>query len=370
MEKDSGVSGVFDFKSDWFFTALLNGLAEKKPLEEYTEEEVKEITVKVLQEATSDIAKDILGTLKDGMASKLIERRGEKEEFEEHIRNVWGKPLDQFEIFLELCLEAGILFYEKMDSHITSGNKYTYQALLRLHARGCQVGAEVLTLLNSGFADGAHARWRTLYEITVVAYFIREHGNGVAERYIRYDTIESYRAMNAYRKCCPRLGYEPLAEEEIAEVTTAVKDLCEHFGAKFKQRNGWASEALHKDDPTFADIEKATNFDHMRAHYKLASHNVHAEPKGIVFKLGAPTRTRGEICMLPGPSDTGFIDPADCTALSLYQLTSALLTIGISSNPIWGVVIKVLDVLRQEIVLAFLEVDTLSNKDIRENRRS
>lgn len=357
MEKEDESIGLFDLKGDWFFTTLINELAKRKPLEEYSGEEVKEITKKVLRGAIPDMAELILETLKEGMLNKLKERRAEKVEFESHIRRVWGKPLDLFEIFLELCLETAMLFHENMDSHITPENKHLYQALLRLHARGCQVGAEVLTLLNSGFADGAHARWQTLYEITVVAYFICESGNDVAERYIRHDAIESYRAMNVYQKCYKRLGYEPCTNEEIAEVTTAFKELCERFGANFKEKYGWASEALHKEKPRFVDIENAMNFDHMRAHYKLASYNIHAEPKGMVFKLGMPTKSPGKIRLLPGPSDAGFTDPAHCTAISLYQLTCALVTIGIRTNPIWGVITEILGTLEREIGQAFLEVE-------------
>jgi hypothetical protein len=349
--------GLFNIEGDWFFSILINELAKRKPLDEYTEDEVKEITKKVLRGITPDIAKDIFLTLKEGMPTKLEERRAERAEFEVHIRNVWGKPLDLLEIFLELCIETAMLFHENMDAHIAPENKHLYQALLRLHARGCQVGAEILTLLNSGFADGAHARWRTLYEITIVAWFISEKGDNVAERYILHDTIESYKAMNVYQKCYERLGYNPCNEEEITEVKTAVQELCERFGSDFKENYGWASEALHLKKPRFLDIENATNFDHWRAHYKLASHNIHAEPKGIVFKLGMPLKTPGKICLLPGPSDAGFIDPADCTAISLYQLTCALLVIGIRSNPIWGIIAEILGMLEKEIGQAFLDIN-------------
>lgn len=285
MEKEKESVGLFDFKGDWFLDTLINELAKRKPLEEYKEGEIKEITITVLRGVIPDMAKDILGTLEKGMPDKLKERRAEKAEFEEHVRRVWGKPLDLLEIFLELCLETAMVFHENIESHITPENKHLYQALLRLHARGCQVGAEVLTLLNSGFADGAHARWRTLYEITIVARFISEKGNDTAERYIRHDTIESFRAMTVYQKCHKRLCYEPCADEEIAEVTAAFNELCERFGPNFKGNYGWASKALDKKNPNFVDIENATNFDQWRAHYKLASHNVHAGPKGIVFKL-------------------------------------------------------------------------------------
>ncbi len=358
---EDGSSGLFDSKGYWFFNTLINELAERKPLEEYSTEEIKDITNKVLQQITPDIADRILVTLKKGMPAKLKERRLEKAAFEAHIQRVWGKPLDLLEILLELCLETAILFHENMGADIAPEKKHLYQVLLRLHARGCQVGAEVLTLLNSGFADGALARWRTLYEITVVAWFIRENGDKVAERYILHDTVESQRAVNAYQRCYKRLGYSQCSQEEIAEVETAFKELCERFGPNFKEEYGWATEALHKEKPRFVDIENATDFGHWRAHYKLASHNVHAGPKGIVFKLGIPIKTPGKIQLLPGPSDAGFIDPANCTAISLYQLTCTLLAIGVCSNPTWGIIAKILGTLAQEIGQAFLDMDKQSN---------
>lgn len=202
MGNDDKTLGLFDYDGGWFFNILIDELSKKKSLDEYKEDEIKDITKNFFDGFAldmADMAECVLETLKEGMPAKLKERRAEIAEFEEHIGRIWRKPIDLLEIFLEICLEAAILFHEKIDPHVTSENKYLYQVLLRLHGRGCQVGAEVLTLINSGFADGAHARWRTLYEITVVAYFIREHGNDVAERYIRYNAIESYKAMNVYQ---------------------------------------------------------------------------------------------------------------------------------------------------------------------------
>jgi septum formation inhibitor-activating ATPase MinD len=100
MEKEKESVGLFDFKGDWFLDTLINELAKRKPLEEYKEGEIKEITITVLRGVIPDMAKDILGTLEKGMPDKLKERRAEKAEFEEHVRRVWGKPLDLLEIFI------------------------------------------------------------------------------------------------------------------------------------------------------------------------------------------------------------------------------------------------------------------------------
>ena len=36
---------------------------------------------------------------------------------------------------------------------------------------------------------------------------------------------------------------------------------------------GWASHHLGNPQPTFKDIERAAGIDHLRAHYRMASHN-------------------------------------------------------------------------------------------------
>jgi hypothetical protein len=89
--------------------------------------------------------------------------------------------------------------------------------------------------------------------------------------------------------------------------------------------------------------------DNLSPYYKLASHNVHANPKGISFKLGLGP-DRGKV-LLAGPSNTGLLDPAQCTALSLLQTTSALL--GIRPNLDGVVIMKVLIKLEREIALVF-----------------
>jgi hypothetical protein len=53
----------------------------------------------------------------------------------------------------------------------------------------------------------------------------------------------------------------------------------------------------------------------------MASHNVHANPKGVFFKLGL---IGDEQTMLAGPSNAGLADPGYATALSLVQITSTL----------------------------------------------
>lgn len=286
--------------------------------------EIIQIISKAIPDITSETAEIILKQLKADAPSMLKEHRKERRSFESMIVRMWKKPLELMEMFLVIALEAGDEFNEQFRQTAFAEADYVFDVLTRLHARGCQIGAEVLALLKSGYADGAHARWRTLHEIAVVALFVAKHGNSVAERYICHDVVESYRAAKQYQEHCEAINHEPITEEGMREIENSYLDMVNRFGSSFKNSYGWASFALGKDDPTFTDIEKNVELEHFRPFYKLASHNVHANPKGITFKLGLSPDD--EAILLAGASNTGFADPAHGTAISLLQITMALLT--------------------------------------------
>ena len=119
-------------------------------------------------------------------------------------------------------------------------------SLTGLQARGCEIASEVFVLLKNGFPDGAHARWRTLYEMSVIATFISENGDEAAKRYLHHDLIESTRGIQDYQKYCTVLGYEPFSEEKIAGMKKDRDDLIHSFGEGFKEDYGWASDILRK----------------------------------------------------------------------------------------------------------------------------
>jgi hypothetical protein len=71
--------------------------------------------------------------------------------------------------------------------------------------------------------------------------------------------------------------------------------------------------------PTFVDIERAAGIDHLRPYYRMASHPVHANPKGVFFRLGLMWESQ---ILLAGPSNAGLADPGQCAALSLSQVSA------------------------------------------------
>lgn len=302
IEIDIGGENVIDD----FFQEFIDNLEKSLP------ELIEELTTLILP-----------GFMKD-LPSILKAHRKDMKSFEKRLRYDWKKPFDLFETFLVLAFKAGNEFNNEFRKDKTEKENYVLEALTRLHARACQIAYEIQVLIKSGFADGAHARWRSLHEIAVVASFIKTHGNEVAERYLLHDNIESFKSASLYNKYYEILGDEPISQNEYDSIKAVRDELITRFGNAYKNNYGWAASALNKEDPNFCDIEENSGLDHLRPYYKLASHNVHANPKGVMFRLGLLGNTRN--ILLAGPSNYGFTDPAQGTAFSLGLVTVTLLT--------------------------------------------
>src|SRR5690606_17251011 len=129
-----------------------------------------------------------------------------------------------------------------------------------------------------------------------------------------HDAIESWRAAEQYNKFSERLGTEEYSNSELAAIKANFDAAILKHGSGFEKPNGWAASILPKKKIDFFDLEEAADLSHLRPYYKLASHGVHAGPKGILFELGlVPNKN----LLLAGPSNFGFTDPAHNTALAL-----------------------------------------------------
>lgn len=91
-------------------------------------------------------------------------RRG----FRARLSDRWQRPLEGLAMMLTITREFSEMVGGRLETERTRSNKHLVTVLTRLHARACQVAAEVLALLREGFADGAMGRWRTLHEIAVM----------------------------------------------------------------------------------------------------------------------------------------------------------------------------------------------------------
>lgn len=322
-------------------------ISNEKKLDEYIKECVDNVE-KIIPIVIKDMTEPMLSSVKKHIPNALSDQRKILKGFEKRLYDKWEKPLELLEAFIGIVVEAGEEFNNEFRSKGDKELYYVLEALTRLHARACQTANEVFVLLKSGFADGALARWRSLHEISVVVSFIKTHGNEVAERYLLHENIESYKAANQYNKYYNQLCIDPISEEEYDSIKTLYDELVNRFGKSYKNNYGWASDDINIDNPKFSDIEKNSKLDHFRPYYKMASHKVHANPKGILFNLGLLNSSQN--VLLAGPSDYGFTDPAHGTAISLGQVTTTLLTIKptIDSLVLSNILLKLIDEIGEE----------------------
>jgi len=334
---------------------------DSQEVERYYRSYLRNLQV-IVEEVSKPQAHLLLCALRRSWPSQKTKTRRLIKGFERRLLASWKVPLDLLELHVNIALELGTGFNEQHQKAVKLKRPLLIEVLTRLHARACQVASEILTLLKSGFSDGAMARWRTLHEIAVTALFIEKHGEKMAKSYLCYEAIESYKGALQYQKYCKRLGYESFSPVEMKTMADARSNAINEFSKSFGETYGWAASVLKNFNRSFAQIEENIGLNHLRPYYKMASQNIHADPTGVNHRLGL----NGERFLLAGPSNMGLADPGHSTAISLLQVTSCLLLLQPTLDNI--VLAKVMMSLSDEIGIAFLR----AHKEIeaREQHRS
>ena len=200
-------------------------------------------------------------------------------------------------------------------------------------------------------SDNVHANSHGAYFRIVVSYIISQYGQELAEKYLLHETIQQYKSAQHHQTYAERINERPISQEEFDLLKEERDLLINRFGTPFKEDYGWASSVIRKDRPTTRDIEEHVELDHMRPYYSMASDNVHANSHGAYFRIGLNPDT--EHVLLAGASNMGLADPGDSTAISLYQITTNLLTSRPNLDRL--VVSRVLSMLMEEAGQAFSE---------------
>ena len=325
--------------------ATANG--DKEPNQDDLVERLSEFVPTFVESSAAIFLEQIKKDSKAGLRRQRRKRLG----FESRLAKHWEQPLHLLELTIEIAQEVGTGVGDQVVSGEVSVDEHTFKALWAIHARACQTSRAILALLRSGFADDAHARWRSLHELAVVSNFIVEHGEAVAERYLLHDVVQQRKLARAYKEHENRARLEPLTQAEIDALEERCKVLLARFGKEFDEEYGWASSALGNKRPSLAEIERAVHLDHLRPYYRMASNNVHANSHGAFYKLGGFPRDSD--ILLAGPSNMGLADPGHGVALSLYQITAALVSTAPTLDSLTE--LAVLNLLQEETGAAFLQ---------------
>lgn len=328
------------------------------------ENKITEAIEGLIPEIIPALVKSIKENLLTNSQKMLKDRRKLFSEFCKKNYKKWEPAFDLLETFIVICTEAGEHFNNSYRRKAVEEKDIVFDVIVRHHARACHIAQEILCLLKSGFADGAHARWRALHEVTTTAIFVEKHGHECAERFYWHDVVESYKGMNQHRKYEHRLQEKGPNDEEFAECKEIYTQLIDKYGKPFGELYGWASHIITGKQVTFADIEQDVGLDHWRPYYKWASQNIHAGAKGINNRLGLCEATKD--ILLVGQSDSGMTDPAHATAISLAQLTTILLNFQPNLDRL--VILNIVLEMEKEVGELFLQCDCFLSEQVGQRR--
>jgi len=277
----------------------------------------------LIQDISESSAKAMLRRFKQDWSDFRPHENLQFNQFRENLRGRWGKAIDLSRMLLHVSIDTGEAFQRRLSRSKAKKNRALKSVLCRLHLRSCQVMSEIICLLENGYADGAMARWRTLYELSAVATVISDGGDDLAERYAAHDAVEAKRELDVFIKHHEELGYAPPTKQAVKHTDQMFNHVISQYGKEFGKPHGWAVGFLgiNNSDPKFSDIEAAAGRSSMRSYYKMASYNVHASPRGLRRRIGTIDQMD---LLIAGATNAGIEEPGQNAVFSLTQITCLL----------------------------------------------
>lgn len=228
--------------------------------------------------------------IKKTLYKKLLAEKEEDTKFFIHMQHVWGKAFMASKVLKLMIMEDTDKYIAHVSKNAYKDNEDKipiYNAICEIHARACQVYSEILCLCENGYADGAYARWRTLYELCVISDFISKNDKGVAVSFL-------------------------MAENEFNDYQWARVAKC------FNNKNGRRI--------TFGDLQKEWRCfsESWRKQYKYSNQFVHATTYGTAYRLGNKVMIEA---LSAGHSDYGISMPLVNSTRMLILISMNLFTI-------------------------------------------
>ncbi|AEX51142.1 hypothetical protein GRAQ_00295 [Rahnella aquatilis CIP 78.65 = ATCC 33071] len=286
----------------------------------------------------SPIADSVAKIYKDGLENNKNEHINyEKElisEFEERLYEVWKSPLDRFNLLIVMCRELGASVNNDFRSEEFEEKTYKLEVLTRMQAHAIHISCEILHLLKGGYADGAMARWRSLHECAVISKIINESSDEIAEKYYYHKHIDDYKFSLSYSEHSESLGFESIDNKSLEIISNKHDELVKKYGTHYANDYGWAVDVIGKKKVNFYDLEAFSGLGYLRPYYKFSSIRVHLGSKSLDYKLSLSLSEEfgEEELLMAGPSNEGLIEPMQCSALSLIDVTLMSLVASKSVN--------------------------------------
>jgi len=281
---------------------------------------ITSLTPKLIENFSSHTKK-----IMDKNAGKLLQNlKKERSGFEKRLQKRWKKPFDLMDILINVVAEVGQAQTKKFAKNPNQSNKFQREALVKIHARSIQISHEILNLLKGGFADGAIARWRSLHELAVISFFLREQNDEVSERYLMHDIMKKFKLAKDYKRFRKRLGDDPIDQKDWKKLKRRHDKMIIKYGNEFEYGNGfeWIPRNI-LPGPNFRTLEELVKIDHLHPYYNMSTDAIHSGAQGF-WRLGLMDGVQDKV-LLAGPTNYGLADPLQSTAISILHVTVNLL---------------------------------------------
>ena len=308
---------------------IRSNLNEVKKEFDGTDEEFQEKVKLKFPELLADLGNIFSQGLITFYKTKILDELRQKEaDFNNRLFKEYKEGFDYLQIFIDLNKYLGKQFSKELESQIPEDDKLKLHVLFRLHGRACQVATEIQTLLKFGYSDGAHARWRTLHEISVIFNLLLENDNLLTEMFVKFEYIEKLKRAKNSNEHLEKINWQPIDEKTINELEQQKEILIKKYGDDFAKSYGWTLNIIpQKGERSFRKLEELVGLDYLRPFYSWACENVHSGMDGVSNRMSLHDSAKVSYLMFTGPSQYGLADPAQFTTYSLIQITSSLISL-------------------------------------------
>lgn len=313
------------FLDDW--TGFLETMHELENNPQYTEEQKAIFSGdEFMQESTRLFFDDFLQTNGEHVDSVIEQYHKDslvdvKDNYDV-LEKTWGEGFALYAYYLEsyVTFSDSMLKYlqEYTDISEKSGGIKVFTVLRYINGRAIQVANEILVLLRNGYGDGAYSRFRTLFELSIVASFIQEHGDTVAEAYTNYSGSKYEWAASIF--------------PEIKNPKNInLKNIKEKCGIEKALLETWDSE------------------------YKLSHKLVHAASEGTFSRVSLLSPMKE---ILIGSTDAGIPLPATNSLQALFQVNKCYFNC--IDDPLVSLWLLTLQMIKQKCFDKFDELEKIN----------
>jgi len=310
-----------DYLNKLYLDEKINFSTDKDDFTEEFDKFIKKYFSDIEIDEDDPIDRRFIETLEYTVYKGVLDYKVKQNIFLSHLDGNYAKAFSTSDALYVLSLEIGNTI---LANHYAETSALT-EVLQLLHTKSCQIYAEISTLIKNGFGTGAMARFRSLYETSIVIGYIFQKGENAAQAYLDYLLVADMKEEKLLK------GLYPDSYKENTELVTKFKNEKEKLIVEYDEQfvnlknkdYTWAYYTLDKQNGHnigINQLKKEINRNDGEDQYKLASNIIHSSTKSVFSNMGNPYRTT-----TAGGSNIGLSQPIILSSYEMMRINNILL---------------------------------------------